>query len=118
MKMEERRKQIVELVNREGNVSFGRLKAEFDPVSEMTLRRDLEALDKAGSIIRVHGGVKSVEVVIGTDDLLLKRSVRNMKPRRSSHRRRWGFCASIRRFFWTPAPRRPCWPSEFRTIII
>ena len=81
MKMEERRKQIVELVNREGNVSFGRLKAEFDPVSEMTLRRDLEALDKAGSIIRVHGGVKSVEVVIGTDDLLLKRSVRNMEAK-------------------------------------
>lgn len=81
MKMEERRKQIVELVNREGNVSFGRLKTEFDPVSEMTLRRDLEALDKAGSIIRVHGGVKSVEVVIGTDDLLLKRSVRNMEAK-------------------------------------
>ena len=81
MKMEERRKQVVELVNREGNVSFGRLKAEFDPVSEMTLRRDLEALDKAGSIIRVHGGVKSVEVVIGTDDLLLKRSVRNMEAK-------------------------------------
>ena len=73
MKMEERRKQIVELVNREGNVSFGRLKAEFDPVSEMTLRRDLEALDKAGSIIRVHGGVKSVEVVIGTDAAFFNR---------------------------------------------
>lgn len=78
MKMAERRKKIVEIVNKEGNVSFSRLKAQFDPISEMTLRRDLEHLDKAGSLIRVHGGVKSVDVVIGTDDLLPKRSVRNM----------------------------------------
>ena len=78
MKMEERRKKIVEMVNREGNVSFSRLKAQFGPVSEMTLRRDLEYLDKAGSLIRVHGGAKSVDVIIGTDDLLFKRSVRNM----------------------------------------
>lgn len=78
MKMEERRKKMVELVNMEGNVSFAKLKNQFEPISEMTLRRDLEFLDKAGRIIRVHGGAKSVEVVIGTDDLLLKRSVRNM----------------------------------------
>lgn len=81
MKMEERRKKIVEMVNEEGNVSFSRLKAQLDPISEMTLRRDLEFLDQAGSLIRVHGGVKSVDVVIGTDDLLLKRSVRNMEAK-------------------------------------
>lgn len=78
MKIEERRKQMVELVNREGNISFGKLKEYFSPISEMTLRRDLEALDKSGSLIRVHGGVRSVDVVIGTDDMLHKRSVRNM----------------------------------------
>lgn len=81
MKIEERRKKIVELVNKEGNVSFGKLKAQFEPISEMTLRRDLEFLDKSGSVIRVHGGVKSVEVVIGTDDMLFKRSVRNMEAK-------------------------------------
>ncbi len=81
MKMDERRKKIVEMVNKEGNVSFARLKAQFNPISEMTLRRDLESLDKAGGVIRVHGGVKSVDVVIGTDDLLFKRSVRNMEAK-------------------------------------
>jgi len=81
VKMEQRRQRIVELVNKEGNVSFSRLKAQFNPISEMTLRRDLEYLDQAGRVIRVHGGAKSVEVVIGTDDLLLKRSVRNMEAK-------------------------------------
>lgn len=82
MKMEARRKQIVELVNREGNVSFSMLMSQFKPISEMTLRRDLEFLDKTGSIVRVHGGAKSVDVVIGTDDLLLKRSVRNIEAKK------------------------------------
>lgn len=81
MKMEARRQKIVEIVGKEGHISFGRLKAQLEPVSEMTLRRDLDALDKAGSVVRVHGGVKSVDVVIGTDDLLLKRSVRNMEAK-------------------------------------
>ncbi len=82
MKMEARRKQIVEMVNRESNVSFSMLMAQFKPISEMTLRRDLEYLDKAGSIVRVHGGAKSVDVVIGTDDLLMKRSVRNIEAKK------------------------------------
>ena len=82
MKMEARRKKIVELVNREGHVSFGMLMSHFKPISEMTLRRDLEHLDKSGALVRVYGGAKSVEVVIGTDDLFLKRSVRNIEAKK------------------------------------
>ena len=48
----------------------------------MTLRRDLDHLDRAGVIVRVYGGAKSVEVVIGTDDLFLKRSVRNIEAKK------------------------------------
>lgn len=81
MKLAERRQKIVELINQEGTVSFNRLKDTLGAVSDMTLRRDLEALDKAGSIIRVHGGAKSVDVVIGTDDLLLRRNVRSMEAK-------------------------------------
>ena len=40
--MEQRRKSIVEFVNREGAVSFASLKAAFPNVSEMTLRTDLK----------------------------------------------------------------------------
>ena len=41
--MEQRRQKITELVNREGQISFTRLKAAFPEVSEMTLRTDLKA---------------------------------------------------------------------------
>ena len=75
--MEQRRSQIVELVNSRGSISFAQLKEAFPSVSEMTLRTDLKALDQARRVVRVHGGVKSVEQVIGTDDLLSRRSARN-----------------------------------------
>jgi len=68
---------MVEMINRDGSVSFTALKEAFPSVSEMTLRRDLEYLDQSRQIIRIHGGAKSVEVTIGTDDLFYKRSIRN-----------------------------------------
>ena len=74
MNMEQRRRQMLDLINREGSVSFGQLKAAFSPVSEMTLRRDLEYLDRQKRIIRTHGGARSAEVLVGTDDLYLRRS--------------------------------------------
>lgn len=74
--MQERREKIVELVNRLGTVSFAQIKAAFPDVSEMTLRTDLKALDEERRLVRVHGGAKSVEVVVGTDDFLLRRALR------------------------------------------
>lgn len=74
--MQERREKIVEMVNRLGTVSFAQLKAAFPDVSEMTLRTDLKALDEERRLVRVHGGAKSVEVVVGTDDFLLRRASR------------------------------------------
>ena len=74
--MQERRQKIVEFVNRLGTVSFAQLKAAFPEVSEMTLRTDLKALDEERRLVRVHGGAKSVEVIVGTDDFLLRRAQR------------------------------------------
>ncbi len=48
----------------------------------MTLRSDLKALDEQRLIVRVHGGAKSVQRVIGTDDLFHKRAVRNVEGKR------------------------------------
>lgn len=80
--MKQRREGIVELVNNEGAVSFAKIKAAFPDVSEMTLRNDLKYLDQEHRIVRVYGGAKSVEVVIGTDDLFYKRSSRNVEKKR------------------------------------
>lgn len=79
--MKERREGIVQFVNSEGSVTFGQLKAAFPDVSEMTLRTDLKALDSARRIVRTHGGARSVEFVVGTDDLLLNRSTRNVEAK-------------------------------------
>ena len=75
--MEERRDAIVELVNARGTVSFRQLKEAFPNVSEMTLRTDLKALDAEGRIVRIHGGARSVEQIIGTDGLLSTRTAKN-----------------------------------------
>lgn len=76
--METRRNAIVNLINENGTVSFSQLKAAFSNVSEMTLRTDLKILDEAKRILRIHGGAKSVQVLIGTDDFLNRKSVRNI----------------------------------------
>ncbi len=79
--MEQRRNTIVDLVNQSGNISFTQLKKKFPQISEMTLRTDLKALDEAKRIVRVHGGAKSVDVVIGTDDMLSRRQVRKIEAK-------------------------------------
>lgn len=80
--MEERRTAIVAFVNERSSITFAELKKEFPNVSEMTLRTDLRVLDEAKRIVRIHGGAKSVETVIGNDDLLGKRAVRNVDAKR------------------------------------
>lgn len=79
--MEQRRNAIVDFINEKGNITFTQLKSVFPGVSEMTLRTDLKVLDEMKRIVRVHGGAKSVEVVLGTDDLLGRRSVRNVEEK-------------------------------------
>lgn len=76
--MEARRNAIVELINEKGTVSFSQIKDAFPNVSEMTLRTDLKFLDEAKRILRIHGGAKSVQVVIGTDDFLSRKFFRNI----------------------------------------
>ena len=75
--MNRRRNEIETLVNREGTVSFARLKQAFPDVSEMTLRSDLRALDEERRIVRVYGGARSLGNLVGTDDAFDVRASRN-----------------------------------------
>jgi DeoR/GlpR family transcriptional regulator of sugar metabolism len=54
----ERRQSILDLIDREGAIQVNDLFKRF-PVSEMTLRRDLAALERQGLLRRVHGGAVS-----------------------------------------------------------
>lgn len=81
--MELRRKQIAELVDQYGYMSFLQIKEQFQNVSEMTLRTDLKVMDQEKKIVRIHGGARSVGQVIGTDDYLNRRSVRNLSGKQA-----------------------------------
>lgn len=82
LKVENRRNDLANLVDRDGQLSFARIKAAFPTISEMTLRTDLKALDAQGRIVRVYGGAKSVENVVRADDLFYKKAGRNMEQKK------------------------------------
>lgn len=54
---QQRHELIVEEVRARGSVRVTELAALLD-VSDMTVRRDLDVLDEAGSLVKVHGGAK------------------------------------------------------------
>ncbi|MCI8598806.1 MAG: DeoR/GlpR transcriptional regulator [Lachnospiraceae bacterium] len=56
----QRYEKIIEMVNERGVIHTGEL-AQLLGVTETTIRRDCEKLEKQAALIRVHGGVKSRE---------------------------------------------------------
>lgn len=58
MTAEERKKQILELLNKEGSVRVLALSRYFD-TSEVTIRNDLADMENKGLLSRVHGGAVS-----------------------------------------------------------
>lgn len=69
IKLNERQQQILEQIRLEYELKISELKQRFD-VTEMTIRRDLEKLEKIGDIRRTFGGA----VWIGKDITLQIRS--------------------------------------------
>ena len=80
--VESRRSAIVAWINEKGEVTFAQLKEAFPNVSDMTLRTDLKNLDDNKRIVRIHGGARSVDVVVGTDDFMSRRSIRNVDAKK------------------------------------
>lgn len=57
LKIDMRRRQILELVERDGQVAVSRLSALFD-TTPATIRNDLTALENEGRLVRVQGGAR------------------------------------------------------------
>ena len=55
----ERLQYITQIVNKKGIVTAAQIMQDLD-VSDMTVRRDLDELEKSGKLIRIHGGAQSV----------------------------------------------------------
>ena len=71
MLAEERLARIVETVRRRGTASVAELAAALD-ASESTIRRDLDKLDQAHRLVKVHGGATTLESAPLTRDLTLE----------------------------------------------
>jgi DeoR family transcriptional regulator, fructose operon transcriptional repressor len=56
----DRRDDINQYIQSKGEVRLTELEARYPSVSSMTLRRDLEFLERQGRIIRIRGGAKSL----------------------------------------------------------
>lgn len=70
-----RRHTIVSLVNQKGEVSVEELSSQFD-TSEVTIRKDLVALDKNGLLLRRYGGAVALPKEVITEETNKKVSVR------------------------------------------
>lgn len=66
----ERQKKTLEILERDGSVSVSKLSEEFE-VTEETVRRDLEKLEKQELLRRTHGG--AVSAAGGTNEASLKK---------------------------------------------
>lgn len=87
MRAAERYDRIERIVNEAGSVSIATLKKHFPDISDMTLRRDLEALNKAERVIRIHGGARSIQSTIGAEDNYPTRAAVRIESKRQIARR-------------------------------
>ena len=79
--MNDRKVEIVDLVNQHGQVTFKEIKDLFPNLSAMTVRRDLEELDREHALVRVHGGARSIGTIVGSEDLFRNRAVSYMEEK-------------------------------------
>lgn len=72
MLTEERKNQILKLVEQNGGASVQELMALLN-ASESTIRRDLNELDRKGLLLKVHGGAMSISKNITADSSVSER---------------------------------------------
>ncbi|MDR0922530.1 MAG: DeoR/GlpR family DNA-binding transcription regulator [Lactobacillales bacterium] len=66
MKKQERQNQIIKLLEKQGKIMVSEIVEELQ-VSDMTVRRDLDELEAAGRLKRVHGGAQSYQKYTGLE---------------------------------------------------
>ncbi|MDY4968757.1 MAG: DeoR/GlpR family DNA-binding transcription regulator [Lachnospiraceae bacterium] len=81
MLTEERKSQILKLVEHNGSVSVQELMTLLD-ASESTIRRDLNDLDKKKLLVKVHGGAVAVSKSITADSYVSSRADLNREKKK------------------------------------
>lgn len=80
MLTEERKKNILSLVNESGSISIQKLMVALQ-ASESTVRRDLTELDRKGLLIKVHGGAMASSQAITEEYFVAEREVLNREKK-------------------------------------
>jgi len=81
MLVAERHQQIIELVNKRKSIRVTELSKIFS-ITEETIRRDLEKLEKQGKLMRSHGGAVSIESSMDLETSYAEREITNVKEKR------------------------------------
>ena len=68
-----RRKKILENIKETGEVLVSKLSKEFD-VSEVTIRNDLEHLERKNLLVRARGGAIHTENHVGIDQRIAEKN--------------------------------------------
>jgi DeoR family transcriptional regulator of aga operon len=76
----ERRKSILSQINAIGQVMVKELSKQFD-VSEVTIRNDLEQLEKKNMLIRARGGAMKIESGVGIDFKLSEKDKQHVEEK-------------------------------------
>src|SRR5208337_758831 len=77
---EERRRSIVEIVQRKGRAVVSELARQFG-TSEITIRRDLDLLEDRGLLCRTHGGALSVQSASDADHGMIERELQHSREK-------------------------------------
>lgn len=80
----DRQKQIMNILNENGEIQISDLKNVFTQISTMTLRRDLTFLESKGLLIRTHGGainIKKLSSIYGEEDAYSLRAGENVEAK-------------------------------------
>lgn len=78
--IDERRKNIVEMLNKKGKIKVAELSAYYG-ISEVTIRNDLDELEKQGLLERVHGGAVTTYRSYYNMDLLERAKTNEIEKR-------------------------------------
>lgn len=80
---DQRRQEIVQLIDTKGSISFREIRDRFPTLSEVTLRGDLKQLDANHLIVRTYGGARSIRYAIGVDIPINQRIARSAAAKRA-----------------------------------
>lgn len=76
----ERLLTISEMVNKKGILTVSEIIEQLN-VSDMTVRRDLDELEKSGKLLRIHGGAQSLTYTLDQELSHTEKSVMQIKEK-------------------------------------